>query len=51
MEHHFTRPARVVEVPFAPPVEDDPPTAEQIPPAPAATDDGTPLRPANAEAE
>jgi len=47
----FTRRARVVEVPFEPLVEDGPPTADQILPAPAATDDGTPLRPADAEAE
>jgi hypothetical protein len=43
MKHEFTHPARVVELPFAPPEEDDPPTEEQIPPAPAATDDGQPL--------
>ena len=33
MEHEFTVPARVV----------DPDTGELLPPAPAATDDGTPV--------
>ena len=44
MEHHFTLPARVVEVTEAPP-EIDPDTGELLPPAPAATDDGTPVKP------
>ena len=42
MEHHFTLPARVVEVTEAP-QEIDPDTGELLPPAPAATDDGTPV--------
>lgn len=42
MEHEFTIPARVVEVTEAP-QEIDPDTSELLPPAPAATDDGTPL--------
>ena len=49
MKHEFTHPARVVELPFAPPEEDDPPTEERIPPAPVATDDGEP--PGRAEAK
>jgi hypothetical protein len=44
MEHEFTIPARVVEVTEAPP-EIDPDTGERLPPAPAATDDGTPINP------
>jgi hypothetical protein len=44
MEHEFTLPARVVEVTEAP-QEVDPDTGELLPPAPAATDDGTPIRP------
>ena len=43
MEHEFTIPARVVEVTGAP-QEIDPDTEELLPPAPAATDDGTPIR-------
>jgi hypothetical protein len=42
MEHEFTIPARVVEVTEAP-REIDPDTGELLPPAPAATDDGTPI--------
>ena len=42
MEHEFTLPARVVEVTEAP-QEIDPDTGELLPPAPAATDDGTPI--------
>jgi hypothetical protein len=44
MEHHFTLPVRVVEVTAAR-KEVDPETGELLPPAPVATDDGTPLRP------
>jgi hypothetical protein len=42
MEREFTIPARVVEVTEAP-QEIDPDTGELLPPAPAATDDGTPV--------
>ena len=42
MEHEFTIPARVVEVTEAP-QEVDPDTGELLAPAPAATDDGTPV--------
>jgi hypothetical protein len=42
MEHEFTIPARVVEVTEAP-QEIDPDTGELLPPAPVATDDGTPI--------
>ena len=42
MEHEFTIPARVVEVTEAR-QEIDPDTGELLPPAPAATDDGTPI--------
>ena len=42
MEHQFTIPERVVEVTEAP-QEIDPDTGELLPPAPAATDDGTPI--------
>ncbi len=42
MEHEFTIPERVVEVTEAP-QEIDPDTGELLPPAPAATDDGTPI--------
>jgi len=42
MEHEFTVPARVVEV-TEKPQEVDPDTGELLPPAPAATDDGTPV--------
>jgi hypothetical protein len=44
MEHEFTIPARVVEVTEAP-QEIDPDTGELLPPAPAATEDGTPMKP------
>jgi hypothetical protein len=43
MEHEFTIPARVVEVTDEAPQEVDPDTGELLPPAPAATDDGTPI--------
>jgi hypothetical protein len=43
MEHEFTLPARVVEVTDEAPQEVDPDTGELLPPAPAATDDGTPI--------
>jgi hypothetical protein len=43
MEHEYTVPARVVEVTKTSP-EVDPDTGELLPPAPAATDDGTPIR-------
>jgi hypothetical protein len=43
MEHEFTLPARVVEVRNRGPQESDPDTGELLPPAPAATDDGTPI--------
>jgi hypothetical protein len=42
MEHEYTVPARVVEVTQRP-QEVDPDTGEFLPPAPAATDDGTPV--------
>ena len=42
MEHEYTVPARVVEVTKSP-QEVDPDTGELLPPAPAATDDGTPV--------
>ena len=44
MERQFTLPSRVVEVTEAP-QEIDPDTGELLPPAPAATDDGTPMTP------
>jgi hypothetical protein len=51
MEHQFTIPARVVEVTDEAPREVDPDTEELLPPAPAATDDGTPVnRPPEATA-
>ena len=43
MEHEYTRPARVVEVTGEGPPERDPETGELLPPAPVATDDGTPI--------
>jgi hypothetical protein len=43
MEHEFTFPARVVEITDEAPQEVDPDTGELLPPAPAATDDGTPV--------
>ena len=42
MEHEFTVPARVVEVTKVR-QEVDPDTGDLLPPAPAATDDGTPV--------
>jgi hypothetical protein len=42
MEHEYTVPARVVEVTQRP-QEVDPDTGELLPPAPVATDDGTPI--------
>jgi hypothetical protein len=44
MEHRFTLPARVVEVTQTA-QEIDLDTGELLPPAPAATDDGTPMKP------
>jgi len=44
MEREYTRPARVVEVTGEGPPERDPETGELLPPAPAATDDGTPIK-------
>jgi hypothetical protein len=43
MEHEFTHPARVVEIGREEAKEEDPDTDEFLPPAPAATDDGTPV--------
>jgi hypothetical protein len=43
MEHEYTLPARVVEVTGEGPPERDPETGELLPPAPVATDDGTPI--------
>jgi hypothetical protein len=43
MEHEFTIPTRVVEVTAEKPQEVDPDTDELLPPAYAATDDGTPV--------
>ena len=45
MEHEFTVPTRVVEVTDTPHQQEevDPDTGELLPPAPAATDDGTPI--------
>jgi hypothetical protein len=43
MEHRFTLPARVVELTDQGPQEIDPDTGELLPPAPVATDDGTPV--------
>jgi hypothetical protein len=43
MEHEFRLPARVVEVTRDGRSEEDPDTAETLPPPPAATDDGTPI--------
>jgi hypothetical protein len=48
MEHQFTIPKRVVEVTEGP-QEVDPDTGELLPPAPAATDDGTPIKQIAAE--
>jgi hypothetical protein len=43
MEREFTVPARVVEVTDRQQEEVDPDAGELLPPAPAATDDGTPV--------
>jgi hypothetical protein len=43
MEHEFTLPARVVEIGRDEAKEEEPETDELLPPAPAATDDGTPV--------
>jgi hypothetical protein len=43
MEREFTIPARVVQVSGEMPQEVDLDTGELLPPAPAATDDGTPV--------
>jgi hypothetical protein len=43
MEHEYTVPARVVEVTDSRQEEVDPDTGELLPPAPVATDDGTPI--------
>jgi hypothetical protein len=43
MEHEFTHPARVVEIGRNEEKDEDPDTDEFLPPAPAATDDGTPI--------
>jgi hypothetical protein len=45
MDHQFMIPTRVVEITGAPDQEDDPDTDQLLPPAPAATDDGTPVKP------
>jgi hypothetical protein len=45
MTHEYTLPARVTEITGEGPPERDPETGELLPPAPAATDDGEPLRP------
>ena len=37
-------PKRVVEITNTPDQEDDPDTDQLLPPAPAATDDGTPVK-------
>jgi len=44
MEHEFTHPARVVEITRDEVQEDEPQPDEFLPPAPPATDDGTPIR-------
>jgi hypothetical protein len=44
MEHEFTHPARVVEITRDEAQEDDAETDDFLPPAPPATDDGTPIR-------
>jgi hypothetical protein len=43
MEHEFRHPARVVEIRREETKDEDPENDEFLPPAPAATDDGTPL--------
>jgi hypothetical protein len=44
MEHHFTHPARVVEIRRDEAKDDDPENDEFLPAEPPATDDGTPIR-------
>jgi hypothetical protein len=44
MDHEFTHPARVVEISREEAQEDDVETDDFLPPAPPATDDGTPIR-------
>lgn len=44
MDHQFMIPTRVVEITDAPEQEDDPDTEQLLPPARAATDDGTPVK-------
>jgi hypothetical protein len=44
MEHEFTHPARVVEIDRNETKDEDPENDEFLPSAPAATDDGTPVR-------
>jgi hypothetical protein len=51
MEQEFRLPARVVEVSHPAPQEVDPDTGELLPPAPAATDDGTPVKQATEPAD
>jgi hypothetical protein len=43
MKHEFTHPARVVEIGRDTAEDEEPETDELLPPAPAATDDGTPV--------
>jgi hypothetical protein len=43
MEHEFRHPARVVEISREDAKEEDLEIDEFLPPAPAATDDGTPV--------
>jgi hypothetical protein len=52
MDHRFMTPTRVVEITGASEQEVEPDTGELLPPAPAATDDGTPVnRPPERTAE
>ena len=44
MDHQFMIPTRVVEITDAPDQEDDPDPDQLLPPARAATDDGTPVK-------
>ena len=44
MHHKFTHPARVVEISRDEKQEDDAEPDDFLPPAPPATDDGTPIR-------
>ena len=43
MKHQFTLPARVVEIGREETKDEEPETDDFLPPAPAATDDGTPV--------